>query len=315
MSVSGVKHIAIVGTGMIGSSQSALFTGNGYRTTMYAVNQAEADKGLRQYRSFFETLIERNLVTRDQAKKCESYLTVTQSYSDIADADIVYECVPEDLDLKHRVYRDIEQNCTNFKVLASTTSAKSADDLAEGLSEHKDKLMVAHPFFPPHLILFVEIVKGKATSDSAARLLYDVLESCGRKPIIANKSVPGFVANRLQHALLREAGYMVDEGIASPEDVDRALTYSFAPRYAAVGLFQHMDAAGLDMVKSIQDYLLPSLSTRTDTPDVITEHFKKGELGMKTGSGIYDWPEEKQQQFHQAAAEPYFSYFNWNIPE
>ncbi len=175
--------------------------------------------------------------------------------------------------------------------------------------------MVAHPFYPPHLILFVEIVKGAHTTDKAAETLKAFLESCGRKPIIANKSVPGFVANRLQHALVREAAYMVDQGIAAAEDVDKALMYSFAPRYSVVGLFQHQDAAGLDLVKSIQDYLLPDLSRATTTPDLITKHFEKGELGMKTGKGIYDWPEEKQREFHEKAAAPYFGFFNWEIPE
>lgn len=315
MQVSGVNHIAIVGTGMIGSSQAALFTGNGYRTTMFAVDDKEAAKGLAQYHGFFEVLMEKGLVTKEQAERCETFLTITQTWDDIVDADVVYECVPEDLALKHSVYAQIEKHCTQFKAVASSTSAKSPEDLAKGFKTAKDKVVVAHPFYPPHLILFVEIVKSDQTDPTAVSTVYDLLESCGRKPIIANKSVPGFVANRLQHALVREAAYMVDEGIATAEDVNKALTYSFAPRYAAVGLFEHQDAAGLDMVKAIQDYLLPSLSRRTDTPDLITNHFNKGELGMKTGKGIHDWPEEKQREFHEKAAAPYFASFNWNLPE
>ncbi len=315
MKLKGIDHVAIVGTGMIGSSEAALFTGNGYKTTMYAINDEEEAKGIKQYEKFFDILQEKKLVTNDEIKRCATYLHTTQDYKDIADADFIIECVPEDLDLKYSVYKEIEAHCTNFKAVISTTSAKSADDLAKGFTKHKDKMMVAHPFFPPHLILFVEIVKSAHTSDVAAKTVYDILESCGRKPIIANKSVPGFVANRLQHALVREAAYMVDQGIASAADVDKALMYSFAPRYSVVGLFQHQDAAGLDMVKSIQDYLLPDLSRTTTTPDLITDHFNKGELGMKTGKGIYDWPPEAQKEFHEKAAAPYFKYFNWDIPK
>lgn len=314
MKLKGINHVAIVGTGMIGSSQAALFTGHGYKTTMYAVNDEEAAKGIKQYEGFFDVLLEKELVTQDEIARCRRYLNTTQDYRDIADADFIIECVPEDLELKHSVYREIEKNCTNFKAVISTTSAKSADDLARGFTTHKDKIMVAHPFYPPHLILFVEIVKNDFTSDEAVRTAYDILESCGRKPIVANKSVPGFVANRLQHALVREAAYMVDQGIASAADVDKALMYSFAPRYSVVGLFEHQDAAGLDLVKSIHDYLLPDLCTQKHTPDLIAKHVEKGELGMKTGKGIHDWPREKQKEFHEKAAAPYFKFFNWDIP-
>ena len=315
MKVKEINHIAIIGTGMIGSSQAALFTGNGYKTTLFAVNDEEEQKGVDQYNDFFKVLVEKELITPAEVERCAKYLYTTQDYKDIADADVIYECVPENLELKHSVYKNIEENCVQFKAVASTTSAKAPEDLAEGFSKNKEKMMVAHPFFPPHLIPFVEIVKGKDTDHDAAKLVYDLLESCGRKPIIANKSVPGFVANRLQHALAREAAYMVDEGIASPEDVDKALSYSFAPRYSVVGLFQHFDAAGMDMITSIQDYLLPSLSDRKDTPDIWRDHFNKGELGIKTGKGVYDWTEEAVAEFKEKASAPYFKFFNWDIPE
>jgi len=315
MRVQGVDHIALIGVGMIGSSLATLFTGNGYKTTLYARSDKSAEKGVTQYRKFFDTLVEKELVTRDQVGKCENYLHTTTSWDDIADADVVFECVPEEMEMKHEVYAEVEKHCPQVRAIASTTSGKAPDDLAKGCSQYKDRIMVAHPFFPPHLIPFIEIVKGEVTTDESVKLVYDLMESCGRKPVIANRALPGFVANRLQHALVREAGYLVDEGIATPEDVDRALMYSFAPRYSVVGLFQHQDAAGLDMVKRIQDYVVPSLSRKMETPDFINTRYNKGELGMKTGKGIYDWPEEKQQEFHRKAAEPYFRFFNWDIPD
>ncbi|MBI9102729.1 MAG: 3-hydroxyacyl-CoA dehydrogenase family protein [Spirochaetales bacterium] len=315
MKIDGIDHIAIIGTGMIGSSQAALFTGNGYKTTMFARTDEKIEKGLQQYNKFFDVLFEKELITEEEVGRCTNYLFTTTNYSEIADADIIFECVPENIELKHNVYSMVEKYCTQYKAIASTTSAKSPDDLAEGFNKQKEKIMVAHPFYPPHLIPFVEIVKGTLTTNEAAKTIYDLLESCGRKPIIANKSVPGFVANRLQHALVREAANIVDQGIASASDVDKALMYSFAPRYSVVGLFQHQDAAGLDMVKSIQDYLLPDLAIGSKTPDLIQKNFDKGDLGMKTGKGIYEWPEEAQKEFHQKAAAPYFQYFNWDIPK
>jgi 3-hydroxyacyl-CoA dehydrogenase len=315
MKIENINHVAIIGTGMIGASMAALFTGNGYSTTMLAVNEQEKERGKCLYDTCFDDLIEKNLVTREQANRCEKLLKFTFDYSDIADADFIFECVVERIDIKFCVYELIEEHCKQFKVLASSTSALSADDLAEGLKFNKDKLVVAHPYNPPHLVPFVEIVKSKYTAEEAAQEAYDVLESTGRKVIIMQRCAPGFVANRLQHALLREAVHIVEEGLATPRDIDKALMYSFMPRYTSVGLFEHQDAAGLDLVKNIEDYLLPTLSNACATPDYINKLVEENNLGMKTGKGVYEWPKEAQDDFRCRAAAPYLCYFNWDIPK
>ena len=315
MRIETINQVAIIGTGMIGASMAALFTGNGYPTTMLAYNEQEKEKGKCLYETCFDDLIEKNLVTREQADRCAKLLSFTYEYSDLAQADFIFECVVERLDVKYCVYKEIEEHCKKFKVLASSTSALSADALAEGLSRSKDKLVVAHPYNPPHLVPFVEVVKSAYTSEEAAKAAYDVLESTGRKVIIMQRSAPGFVANRLQHALLREAVHIVEEGLATPRDIDKALMYSFMPRYTSVGLFEHQDAAGLDMVKSIEDYLLPTLSNCNCTPQFFNKLVDEQKLGMKTGEGVYEWPEEAKEDFRRRASAPYLCYFNWDIPK
>ncbi len=315
MKMENINHIAIIGTGMIGASMAAMFTGNGYPTTMLALNEQEQIRGRDLYDTCFRDLIEKELVTEEQAKRCANLLSFTYDYKEIAHTDFIFECVVERLDIKYCVYEMIEEHCKQFKVLASSTSALSADDLAEGLKTNKDKLVVAHPYNPPHLVPFVEVVKSKYTTEEAAQMAFDVLESTGRKVIIMQRCAPGFVANRLQHALLREAVHIVEEGLATPRDIDKALMYSFAPRYTSVGLFEHQDAAGLDMVKCIEDYLLPTLSNACTTPDYINKLVNENNLGMKTGKGIYDWPKEAQDEFRRKASAPYLKYFNWDIPK
>lgn len=315
MKMENINHIAIIGTGMIGASMAAMFTGNGYPTTMLALNEQEKIRGRDLYDTCFRDLIDKELVTEEQAGRCANLLSFTYDYKDIAHTDFIFECVVERLDIKYCVYEMIEEHCKQFKVLASSTSALSADDLAEGLKTNKDKLVVAHPYNPPHLVPFVEVVKSKYTTEEAAQMAFDVLESTGRKVIIMQRCAPGFVANRLQHALLREAVHIVEEGLATPRDIDKALMYSFAPRYTSVGLFEHQDAAGLDMVKCIEDYLLPTLSNACTTPDYINKLVSENNLGMKTGKGIYDWPKEAQDEFRRKASAPYLKYFNWDIPK
>jgi 3-hydroxybutyryl-CoA dehydrogenase len=309
-----IKHIGILGTGMIGASMAVLFTGNGYRTTMYAINDAEAESGRSRYRTYYRDLISGGLVTEGQAAACEDLLFITQSYEDLEDVDFIFECVVERLQIKHAVYAEIEKHCKRFRAIASSTSAISADDLSMGLKQ-REKLAVAHPWNPPHLVPCVEVVKSAYTGDEAIKTIVDVLESCGRAPVVMKKGAPGFIGNRLQHALYREAAYMVEQGIASPEDIDKTLQTSFIPRYTSIGLFEHFDYAGLDMIASIHEYLYPTLCDDKGVQDLIRVPLEQGNLGYKTGKGVLDWSKVDIDAFRKRASQPYLKFFNWELPK
>jgi len=308
------ENIVVIGTGMIGASLAVLFTGNGYNTTMISRSQKGMEAGKNRYQECFKDLIDKKLVTEKQFKSCEKLLNLSDSYKDIAKAEIVFECVVEELDQKYKVYELIEENCPNVKAIASTTSAISADDLAKGL-KNKEKLVVVHPWNPPHLVPCVELVPSQWASKEVIVIVYDFLESAARKVVVMKKPAPGFIGNRLQHALYREAVHMVEQGIATPEDIDKTLKYSFIPRYTSIGIFEHFDYAGLDMIVSIDDYLFPDLSSAEKAQDYIRTRFEAGDLGQKTGKGVYDWSEVDMDEFRLKAAEPYFKFFNWNLPE
>lgn len=309
-----IDNIAIIGTGMIGASMAVLFSANGYATTMLAVNDAEAASGITRYEDYIGDLVGKGLLTEKQASVCRGYLEVTQRYSDISDADIILECVVEKPEVKYSVYKEIEAHCTGFKAIGSSTSAISADDLSKGLSA-KEKLAVTHPYNPPHLVPCIEIVRSEFTDEQVIKTLEELFRSVGRAPVVMSKGAPGFVANRLQHALSREAIYMVEQGIATPEAIDMALMTSFAPRYTSIGLFEHFDYAGLDMIKSIQDYLCPSLCNADKAQDLLDERCRTGNLGYKTGAGIYDWSCKDYDDFRRRASEPYLKFFCCDIPE
>jgi 3-hydroxybutyryl-CoA dehydrogenase len=314
MKAQGINKIAIIGTGMIGASLAALSTGNGYDTTMLAIDDVQAQAGIDRYNSCYQDLIKQGLVTQEQADICSRHLTITQSYADIADTDFIFECVFERLDVKYSVYELIEQNCTQFKAIASSTSAISAEDLANGLKQ-KNKLVVAHPWNPPHLVPCVEVVKSPYSDDDTVQVVKETLESMGRKVALMNKDAAGFIGNRLQHALIREAVYIIESGIAGPEDIDTTLKYSFMPRYTSIGLFEHQDNAGLDLVDNIEKYLFPTLCNATTTQDYIKERVERGDLGIKTGKGVYDWTQRDLDEFRLRAARPYFAFFNWDLPK
>ena len=307
--------VGVVGTGMIGASMAALFTGFGHETYLLASSPERIEHAKENWRAIYQTLAERGLATDAQIKACEGRLSVITEYADMAEAVVIFECVKEDEATKFSVYRQIEDHCPACRAIASVSSAMSPDVLQRGCSRMKDRIVTAHPFYPPHLVPFVELVRTADTDDEAAALVYNLLEGCGRKVCVMKKAAPGFIANRLQHALLREATYMVEQGMADPADIDKALMYSFMPRYSSVGLFEHQDAAGLDMVVSIEDRLLQDLSTADKTPDYIRDRALRGDFGQKSGQGIYSWDADSIARFKRDAAEPYWKYFDWPMPE
>ncbi len=315
MRVEGINKVAVVGSGMIGACMAVLSTGNGYPTTILAIDDTQAASGLSRYDECYTDLIKQGLVTEKQAAACKKLLKVTLTYEDIADVDFIFECVFEKIEVKYSVYELIEKNCRKFKAIASSTSAISANDLADGLKIHKDKLMVAHPWNPPHLVPLVEVVKSDYTSEDTVEIVRSMLESMGRKVALMKMDAPGFIANRLQHALIRESVYIIEQGICSPKDIDTALMYSFMPRYTSIGLFEHQDNAGLDLVDNIEKYLFSDLCTAQTTQDFIKEKVESGDLGVKTGKGIYDWNKESIEDLKYRAAKPYFQFFNWDIPK
>lgn len=308
------ERIAIIGAGMIGTSLAVLFTGNGFTVKILEPIKAGVEKALQRYKDYYQDLIEQGLVTENQYEKCASKLIFVDDFSDLSDANFVFECVVENKEIKHATYQKIEANCKNLRALASSTSAFAVDDLAEGVRD-KEKICVAHPWNPPHLVPCVEVVQGKATSTETIDYIKSILGFCGRKVSLMKKDAKGFIGNRLQHALYREAVNMVEQGICEPEDIDKTLMYSFVPRYTSIGLFEHFDYAGLDMIKSIDDNLFPDLSNATKTQDLIQDLFDEGNLGVKTGKGVYDWTTRDMDEFRKMAAEPYWSFFNWHLPE
>lgn len=305
------KKVAIIGKGMIGISLAVLFTGNGYPTVVLAKN---SEVGLEKYRTYYKDLIAQGLVTEKQAAACEKRLSFTESYADLADMDVVIECVTEKLDVKYEVYAQVEANCPHLKAIASTTSAISPVDLAKGMKQ-PEKIMVAHPYNPPHMVPCVELVKNSFTSQEALDAVISLLEDCGREVCKMNKPAPGFIANRLQHALYREAVYMVEQGICGPEDIDKCIRSSWGPRYTSIGLFDHFDYAGLDLIANIETYLYPDLcDTKTVHPS-LQERLDRGDLGYKTGVGYYDWRQRDMDTFRKKTSDPYLRFFNWKLPE
>ena len=315
MKLDNVKHIGVIGTGMIATSLAVLTTGHGYKTTLLALNDELELESRKEYQRFFDELISAGLVTTGQAGICARYLNYTQNYDELSDVDVVFESVVENVDVKHSVYEEIEKHSVDVKAICSVSSAIVADDLAAGMGRYKDRILVTHPFYPPHLIPYFEICTGSETADGVTSLAKALLESMGRKPVVLKKSAPGFIGNRLQFALWREALYIVESGIADPRDIDTCLMYSFCPRYTSIGIFEHFDNGGLNLNYSTCKALFPDLSDTKEVPRSITDRIAAGDLGQKTGVGFYDWRDVDMEAYRKRVTAPYLNLFKFDLPE
>ncbi len=317
MKLDNVKCIGVVGNGMIGDSMTVLTTGHGYRTISLARNAAKIPEYEKAYKSYFKQMADKGLMPPDQHDICKKYLTYTLDYKDLADCDIIFECVFEDLDLKHNIYAKIEEHCPKVKVICSVSSTIVADSLAAKATKYKDRIIVSHPFNPAHMVPFFELCGGADTSSEAMDFAVAVLESMGRKPVVLKKPTPGFIGNRLQFALWREALSLVEQGICDPQDVDTCLKYSFCPRYTSIGIFEHFDNGGLLLNQAGCNGTFPALSNITEAPPYITDRIARGDLGARSENktGFYDWNGVDMAAYQERVNEPYWKFVDWDLPK
>lgn len=247
----------------------------------------------------------------DQVANALARITVVPSARDAASqSDFVVEAVVEDLDVKHDVLRQIEENCPAHSIVTSTTSSYCTRDMAAAL-DRPERFLVTHYWNPPYLIPVVEVVPGDLTSQKALDSTIQLLKAVGKCPALVKKDVPGFVGNRLQHAMRREAVAIIAEGIASPEDVDLITRLSFGLRLPLLGPLQTADLGGLDLTLAIQRYLLPQLDRSTEPQQLVRDKVRCGELGAKAGKGFYDWPPGRSAQVIRQRDEALMEMLRW----
>jgi 3-hydroxybutyryl-CoA dehydrogenase len=207
------------------------------------------------------------------------------------DVGLVIECIPESLPLKRALFAELAALAPADALLASNSSSFPISQIAEGL-ERRDRMLGLHFFMPAHLIPLVEVVLGPDSDSARGEALVAFMRRCGMVPVLVRKDVPGFLGNRLQHALTREAFALIQEGVASAEDVDAAVRFGFGFRFLAAGPVMQRDHAGLDVHCAATATTYPSLSKADGPFPILTERVAAGKLGMKTGEGFYRWTPE-----------------------
>lgn len=227
-------------------------------------------------------------------------------YTDLAQAvshtDLVIEAVPENAELKAAVFAEIEQRSPASAILASNTSGIPITKIQEAVRT-PERVVGMHWSNPPHVIPMIEIIAGSHTSSVTVENLKTLVSDLGLLPVIVKKDVPGFVENRVLYAIMRECLALVDDGVIDPADLDTCVRWGIGYKLSVIGPLELLDVAGLDIYEAVGSYLNADLNNRTTVSETITSRTQKGELGMKTGKGIYNYtPESISRLRRQRAA-------------
>jgi len=284
-------RVAVIGTGMMGPGIALTLAKGGCRVALYGRSQESVERGFAGLDEALTFLTIKRLLDAEEAALLRERIWGTHDLTEaVAGAGLVQESIPENLDAKRALFRQLEEVCSSETILTSDTSGLRISDLAVHL-ERPERTATLHFWFPPHLMPLVEITQGERTSEATVDKLVELMRRCGKVPVVARKDVPGQIANRLQHALFREAVYMVQEGIGSAEDVDLALKMGPGRRWPVYGVLEHHDVVGLDLGLAVQKSLVPGLSRAPEPLPLLQEKVSRGQLGVKTGQGFYNWSE------------------------
>jgi len=293
MKPSHIRKVAVIGSGIMGHGIGQTFALGGYDVSLNDITDGLLNNALRQIENNLDTFIQFEMTTSDQAAEALSRIKAnTDLKKTVEDSDFVVEALPETMDLKKRIWEEIDRYAPSHAIIASNTSGLSLTEMSAGI-KRQDQAIIAHWWNPPHIIPVVEIVKGRFTSDQTVSLTYDLLTAIGKKPVRIWKEVPGFLGNRLQFALYREALACLRDGVASAQDIDLAVKGSFGFRLPTIGPLETSDFGGLDTFLNICSYLFKEMDRSTEPPEILKEKVAQKKLGIKTGEGFYSYPGEK----------------------
>ncbi|WP_240975634.1 3-hydroxyacyl-CoA dehydrogenase family protein [Paraburkholderia aromaticivorans] len=267
------------------ATQSAL---HGHRTIVHDVDPARLASVAPKAEAVLDELIDAGRIDEAAKRAALARIETHAELDMMASAQFVIEAIPEVLELKHRLYAALTQLLADDAILASNTSGFPPDQLAAPLHA-KDRFVIAHFWNPPHMIPLVEVVPGTATAPEVTQQTAALMSAIGMEPVVLAKAIPGFVGNRLQFAVLREALNIVRSGAATPDVVDRVMKASLGRRWGIVGPLEGADMGGLDTFLDIASHLMPELAKDEDVLDLLREQVEAGRVGVRSGAGFHDW--------------------------
>ncbi|QNI35830.1 3-hydroxyacyl-CoA dehydrogenase family protein [Edaphobacter albus] len=285
--------IAVIGAGFMGPGIAQVFATAGHPVHLSNRSSGKLTTVIDQVRSNLTAMAEYDLIDATEIPQILSRISLTTDLAEAcSNASVVIETITESRQLKQDLFVQLDRLCPPETILCSNTSVISITQIGEKAG-HPERIVGTHFYQPPYLVPLVEVTRTEHTLPQHMDAVVELMTACGKVPVRVQKDVPGFIANRMQHALWREAFSLIDEGICDAEAVDIAVSNSFGIRLPVLGPVANADLVGLDLTLAIHDYVLPHLSVSPDPSTTLRSRVAEGQLGFKTKSGFLTWTDEQ----------------------
>lgn len=270
------------------------FASHGYKVKLYEAFEPVRNNVFSIIRSELEFLAAEDFIEEAQIEATLSNITVYDDLKEaVKNADYVIEATPENLELKRNLFKQLDEFCPGHTILASNTSSLPLSEMTAFLSdERKARTMICHWYNPAHIIPISELSFFGNMKEEVFHEVYELYKNIEKEPVKVLKDIPGLIANRMLHALAREVFSLIEQGAASPEDIEKALKFGPGFRSATTGMLEVADMGGLDLWCAVEDNLFKELNKSDKACDYLRQKVSKGKLGLKTGEGFFTYPED-----------------------
>lgn len=285
-----MKNVIVIGSGVMGRGIAYVSAVGGFQTAIIDINETALQNAKKEITSIFEKAIVRGKMKTEVAEAAQARIAYVTDLATIAGvADLIIEAVPEKADIKRAVFEQMEELAPSHCLFATNTSTMSPTEIAS-YAKRPEQTIAMHFFNPVHKMELVEIIRGLETSDETTQKIQAVAEQMGKQTVVINE-FPGFVTSRISALVGNEAFYMLQEGLGSPEDIDKAIKLGL--NYP-MGPFELVDLVGLDARLNNLRYLHEKLGEKYRPAPLLEQYVKAGRLGRKSGKGVYDYTEQKE---------------------
>lgn len=289
------KKIAVLGAGTMGPGIAIIYAVAGYEVCLYSRSRKTLEQAEKVVVSSIGLFADESILSQEEAANAISHVHYTDSVAEaVKDAWYVAETIVEKADAKISLYQQLDTLLPPDVIIASNTSYMNIFEMMP--ERRRSHTVIAHFYAPAHILPLVEVVRGPETLDEVMDTVMELHRQCGRTPVRMEKYIPGFIVNRIQAAISREVNYLLEEGYCTPEDMDLAVKTSLMPRGLILGLVQRMDFTGMDMIMDSMRNSCYTMAPHTPNPSIVMEPYHRGDYGVKTGKGIYDYGDQTYEQ-------------------